>query len=213
MLRRRLIAGGLSVTLVLGLCALLALLQTLTTPNIEPMSLQRIDMAVALPPPPPPPTQRQRSETKELVQLELGEATSNALKLPPAKLTESFSVEDIQAPSPRMPPPQFDMNLNAAISEFGLAQLDGRPRLLTSLSIRFPESLKRQGINSVSIEAQVVIDQSGNVILRRLLKNPHKELEPAIRALIKRARFTPPEKDGRRVRAAFVWPLVLSAET
>ncbi|MEM8984096.1 MAG: hypothetical protein AAGC71_13780 [Pseudomonadota bacterium] len=200
-----------SIVVVALLVIGLAEVQRLFTPKNPEVSLQRIDMAAALPPPPPPPRQRQRSAAQEAFNLELGQSTTSALKLPPARIQQTLSVDDLQAPIPDVPAPEFDMDLSASIQEFGLAQLDGRPRLLTSLSIQFPDSLRRQGIDSVSIQAQVVIDQNGGVTLRRLIDNPHAELEPQIRSLIRRARFTPPEKDGRRVRAAFIWPLTLKS--
>ncbi|MEM7430655.1 MAG: hypothetical protein AAF351_01820 [Pseudomonadota bacterium] len=209
---RSLSASAASIAFVAALVIGLALLQYLNDPSDDIAPLQRIDMAATVLPPPPPPSQRQRKTVRESVQLELGQSNSSALKLPPARVQQTLSIEDLEAPLPSLPPPDFDMNLNATIQEFGLAQLDNRPRLLTTLSIRFPESLRRQGVTSVSIQAQVVIDQSGTVTLRRLIDNPYSELEPQIRDVMRRARFTPPEKDGRRVRAAFVWPLVLQSE-
>ncbi|MEM1261969.1 MAG: hypothetical protein AAGH76_06215 [Pseudomonadota bacterium] len=202
-----LVSIGVVALLVTGL----AEIQRLFAPNNPEVKLQKISMAAALPPPPPPPRQRQQSTAQEAFNLDLGQSTTNALKLPPARIQQTLSVADLQAPIPDMPAPEFDMDLNASIQEFGLAQLDGRPRLLTSLSIQFPDSLRRQGIDSVRIQAQVVIDQNGGVTLRRLIDNPHSELEPQIRSLIRRARFTPPEKDGQRVRAAFIWPLTLKS--
>lgn len=211
-LRRSIRASAASLAVVATLVLSLALLQHLNAPKNDLQSIQRIDMAAAALPPPPPPSQRQRKVVRETVQLELGQSDSAALKLPPARVQQILSIDDLQAPLPSVPPPEFDMNLSAAIQEFGLAQLDGRPRLLTNLSMRFPESLRRRGVDSVSFEAHVVIDQSGAVTLRQIIDNPYPELEPQIRELMRRARFTPPEKDGQRVRAAFVWPLLIQSE-
>ncbi|MEM9208893.1 MAG: energy transducer TonB [Pseudomonadota bacterium] len=210
--RRHALALSSSATLVALLVFGLALLQQLNAPSNAVETLRRIDMNAALPPPPPPPQTQRRESAQETLDLDLGSSQASTLNLPPARVEQTLTVDDLDAPIPEMQVPTFDVDLNASIREFGLAQLDGRPRLLTDLSILFPESLRRRGISSVKIEAQVVIDQSGSVTLRRLINNPHDELEPQIRAVMRRARFTPPEKDGQRVRAAFVWPLVLQSQ-
>ena len=210
--RRHLLALATSIAIVGLLVFGLAFLQYLSTPGARIETVHRIDMAVAMPPPPPPPTHRNQRPVQETLRLELGSSRSSSLALPPARVQQVMTVDELEAPTPEMKLPTVDMNLSAAIKEFGLAQLDGRPRLLTDLSIRFPDSLKQRGISTVKVQAQVVIDQTGAVTLRRLIDNPHAEIEPQLRAVMQRARFTPPEKDGQRVRAAFVWPLVLRTQ-
>ncbi|MEM6574021.1 MAG: hypothetical protein AAGB27_10685 [Pseudomonadota bacterium] len=202
----------LSITLTTGLVAALTLLKRLNAPTEAGPKLQRLEINAALPPPPPPPpTTRSQQSAPDALPLDLTSAGTSPLSLPPATLRPSLKVEDLEAPVSEVRPLEFDINVTASMQEFGLAQLDGRPRLLTDLRIQFPAALRAKGVTKIRVRAQVVIDTTGAVTLRRIVENPYPEIEPQLRALMGRARFTPPEKDGERVRAAFVWPLVFSA--
>ncbi|MDU0355664.1 hypothetical protein RS130_18845 [Paraglaciecola aquimarina] len=84
------------------------------------------------------------------------------------------------------------------------------PRLLTSSSqftIKYPQSLLRRGIRSAEVELDVLIEESGKVILRGFVHNPYPELAPLVEDLMHKARFTSPKKDGLPVRATFTWPM------
>ncbi|MEM7279074.1 MAG: energy transducer TonB [Pseudomonadota bacterium] len=207
---RHMAALAISITVVALLVLGLFALQELNS-QIEPPNIVR-SLGVSAVVPPPPPSNQTTRESIQSLNLDLQSSARGVLVSMPVKLNPGMTVKDLVAPVPKMQTPTFDMSLTASIQEFGLGQLDSRPRLLSKLSIRFPVSLRRQGVDTVRIQAQVVIDQTGTVTLRRLLGNPHPELDSQIRALIQRARFTPPEKDGQRVRAAFIWPLVLGEQ-
>ncbi|MEM9530580.1 MAG: TonB family protein [Pseudomonadota bacterium] len=208
---RRIGALGISVGSVGLLVTGLAALQQLGNEQPLPPAPRRIDIAAPAPPPPPPPPSTNQEPADPSLKLELSEGSSSSLRLPKATVDPGLKVENLARPIARIQPMTFDINVNADMQEFGLAQLDNRPRLLTELKVSFPQSLRSRGITSVRVRVQVVIDQTGSVTLREIVENPHAELEPQIRALVRRARFTSPEKDGQKVRAAFVWPMVLTA--
>ena len=94
---------------------------------------------------------------------------------------------------------------------FELNELDGLPTLLTPLAIKFPKSLRRQGIKSVLVKLEVMIDEQGRLSLIKLVENPYRELNSEIQRLIRVSRFTAPKKDNSPVRARFVWPLEIKS--
>ena len=106
--------------------------------------------------------------------------------------------------------PEWDTLLQPDWNAVGLEQLDSPPRLLGKLKIDYPNSLVRKGIDSVNIEVDVMIDETGKVVLRQILGSPPAEIVEPLKTLINRARFTAPTKDGTAVRAAFIWPLEFS---
>lgn len=198
-----------ALLLTLGLLGLMIL--------VSDPHLQRPDTAVvreiqfALPPPPPPPPSMQIQQPAELPSLDISiSGEGPGLTSTPTMLNAVIEVEEITPPEPKALTPDWHKLLQPDWDTVGLEQLDAPPRLLTSLKIEYPKALSRQGVNKIKLEADVLIDETGKVILRQILGTPPAEIVEPLKTLVNRARFTAPQKDGVAVRAAFIWPLEFS---
>lgn len=198
------IAFGIGLTACLT--ALLALLQGAAEEPPPRTVVRQVDLG-AQPPPPPPPTAVRRPPP--LATLELAENIPSPVALVAREdVAETFSVEELEKPEIALESPMLARDLSVNWAAFGLDQLDTLPRLITDLQVRFPKELADRGVARVAVELSVMIDESGSVYLKRVVKNAHAEMHGEIRRVIRRARFTTPTKDGVPVRAVFVWPLV-----
>lgn len=166
-------------------------------------------LSVALPPPPPPPpVQKQTQLVDAAPSLNLSHSgTGVVMQIQTPQL--EVTLAEPALPEVQLQSEQSSLldHLNFDWSAFGLSDLDETPRLLTSLKITFPDQLKRKGVRIAEVELDVMIDEHGSVLLRRVIHNEHPELERAIKLLVQKARFSVPKKDGVAVRAAFNWPV------
>lgn len=160
------------------------------------------------PPPPPPPNPVETAQTEQDVAIDLLAGLDHGTPLLNVQVAP-VAMKTIEMPRPDLSAdlPQLDSNLSFNWDGFGLSELDTTPQLLTPLKVRFPNSLLVRGIKRVSIEVTVLIDTDGQVFLKEILTNPHPELTSRIESVMQRARFTPPRKDGEKVRALFIWPI------
>jgi len=161
---------------------------------------------VAPPPPPPPPTIQQAVvETPITVQVQGAGPSIQMVTVDP---TITMRKPDIP---PIAPTESKWQTLTVEWDSFELDQLDGLPVLLTPLRIKFPKSLRRQGIKSALIKLEVVIDENGHLTLIEIIENPHHQLLNEIQRLIRTSRFSAPTKDNTPVRARFIWPLAIKS--
>ena len=200
----------------LSLLSVLALLGTLfvTEKQQAPEKITIREVNVGLPPPPPPPASSvEATRQTTTTQMNLLNMIDQSIALSVAR------VESVDLQPPELPPldirasmPALESVLSFDWSGFGLSELDQAPRLLTTPRVSFPENLRSRGVNRVLVELDVMIDEGGRVLLREILKNPHPQLGSEIRLLVQRARFTPPKRGGRSVRAVFIWPVEFTDE-
>lgn len=206
-LRHRLLSFVTALLLIcLILASVLLLRQKLSAPQDKVMIRQ---VALATPPPPPPPPPLSQSQTQDnSASIDLSvDGVGPALAFEKVELQQTPELEQIQPPVDSAFTSDLLQQLNVDWSAFGLSELDERPKLLTSLKVNFPKTLARKGITQVEVELDVLIDENGAVILRRIIHNQHPEMTSVIEQLVQKARFTAPKKDGMAVRASFTWPL------
>lgn len=173
----------------------------------ETLIVRQVELASPPPAPPPPPV-NQSHQVESAPDFDLAvDGSGPTLEFESVNLQADLNIQPIETDLAQDWKPIMEDNLNINWQAFGLGELDETPKLLTALKISYPKSLSRKGINHVEIELDVLIDEAGTVVLRRVLHNQHPEMETVIRALIHKARFTSPKKDGIAVRAAFNWPL------
>ena len=96
-----------------------------------------------------------------------------------------------------------------AKSHYGVSELDGKPRLLRHGSAAFPSSLARKGVKSGTVTFEVELSTSGSVSIRRVVSSSHSELISPARRVASSARFTPPTRNGQRVKAVMRWPITI----
>jgi hypothetical protein len=203
-------------SLLLAAACIILLLFTLLLSDVPDVSenITLRSVSVGLPPPPPPPpspvettTQTTTTQMDLLANIEHGIALATAKIQPPKLQPPSLPQLDIRSSMP-----ELDSALSFNWDGLGLSELDQTPRLLTAPKIRFPNNLRSRGVSRVLVELNVMIDESGRVFLKEIVKNPHPQLNSEIRLLTQRARFTPPKKDSKPARAVFIWPLEFSDE-
>lgn len=207
---RPLRSASLSTLCIIALLGILLVAEKQTIP--EKVAIRTINVGLPPPPPPPPPQveateQATGTQMNLLTSIDEGIALATATVETPVLKPPSLSSLDIRASMPAL-----DSALSFDWSGFGLSELDQKPRLLTTPTVRFPQNLRARGISRVLVELDVMIDEGGRVFLREILRNPHPQLNSAIRKLIQRARFTIPKKSGRPVRAVFIWPVEFADE-
>jgi len=153
------------------------------------------------PPPPPPPVRQQVVETPLSLQVQGAGAAIPAIDV-------KQKLEPIKPDMPIIDTRQSQwQSLEIDWNAFALNQLDGLPSLITPLRVKFPRSLRRQGVKGVLVKLDVVIDEQGRVSLVNIVENPHPELVAELQRLVRNSRFTTPKKDQQAVRARFIWPV------
>ncbi|MEP1384466.1 MAG: energy transducer TonB [Paraglaciecola sp.] len=167
----------------------------------DTVMVREITIATPPPPPPPPVVQQQAVVAPVTVQVEGAGASIQMVKV----------VQNITIDKPDMPDftPQENQwqSLEVDWDAFDLSDLDGLPRLLTILKVTLPKSLTRKGIKKVKVAFELVIDEQGKATLVKIVTNPYPQLESEIKNLVRRIRFTPPQKDGQPARAKFILPV------
>jgi len=205
--RHRLLSFIVALALIsLILASALLFRQKLAAPE-ENVVIRQVALATALPPPPPPPlSQSQQQDMPANLDLSV-DGVGPTLVFEQVQLQRTAELAQLQPPVDAALSNNLLQQLNVDWSAFGLSELDEKPRLLTNLKVNFPKTLARRGITQVEVELDVLIDETGEVILRRIVHNQHPEMIAVIEQLLQKARFTAPKKDGIAVRASFTWPL------
>ncbi|MFA3791889.1 energy transducer TonB [Aliiglaciecola sp. SL4] len=163
---------------------------------------------VNLPPPPPPPPPQQTQEISQAnVELQVqGEGASMPVIEFDVKSIDSLKPQEVHIDPLNTQWQSLEVDWNAV----GIESLDSVPTLLTPLVVDFPKSLQRRGITKTLVKLDVMIDEEGQVTLINVASNSYPELNPEIRKLVRKSRFSPPQKDNEPARARFIWPIEIS---
>lgn len=199
-----------SLVIVAGLVTVLIANSRQALVPTEQLTIHTKLKSITLPPPPPP--QQQLVTAQQ-------EPQSPKLDLTVSGEGPSLTLSDVNVALPKPSLKGNEEGLESLvfsfeqgpvdIPSFGLDDLDDLPRLLTPLKIKFTSAMRRSGVKEVAVKLHVVIDEKGVVLLQGIKSNPHPELNSSLRKMVRSARFTSPERFGKKVRAEFIWPLVL----
>jgi len=202
-LRQPLFASVLSVLVLASVLALLWLGQ-LAEHIIDDEIVVREIALVALPPPPPPSIAQ--SESAEPMQSLVVKGAGAVIQAVDIKVESKLTMLKPKTPMIKANAPQWQpMTINW--DAFSLNQLDDLPHLLTPIQAHLPLSLTRRGVTKFIVKLDVFIDENGKVSLIDVVENPYRELKPEINKIVKKSRFSSPKKDGKTVRARFIWPI------
>lgn len=208
---------GLWTSLSLGLtCALMIFLlvpmtQLLRDTDKAATIIEAVEVAPPPPPPPPmeepPPPPKAEDETPppefevappmpslEQLELSLNPGLGGDLSFD-SSLQLDLSTESVEAMS-RL---------------FGFDELDEVPRLVrqgrpkVQQSAEFQRLIRRQGTKQVVLE--VTLSPQGVVTVQNVRSATHEALIPAAKQAAESSRFSAPTRNGRAVRARYVWPL------
>ncbi len=185
---------------VLGAVFLGDLLSQKFEPEVE---IREINQVYTPPPPPPPSITKPLNEIQPTLNLDSsGDGPSINIQLKTKKIIDI------------LPPPminhdvaQLDVSLEIDWKAFGLRDLDSVPVNIVKGRPPFPKSLIRKGINKAKVKLDVFIDEAGTVSLIKIKEMPYPVLENMIKKLIRTSRFSIPTKNGKPVKARFIWPV------
>jgi protein TonB len=174
--------------------------------------------------PPPPPTLTNVSTLPDPTRVPVPQADVPIdITLP----VENFHADLAPAPLPTTPTPpnpvehskQFfkkEQNYKrtpppppAAKSLYSTSELDGTPRLLRHGSATFPASLARQGVSRGTVVLEVELSTVGSVSVQHVVSSTHPDLVAPARRVASSARFTPPKRNGKAVKAIMRWPIII----
>ena len=186
----------------IGVCALLFLAIPLTQIFTEyEKAPEAIDALEIAPPPPPPPPEEPP---------------------PPPEPEEEGPPPELDTPPPPITLEQLDMALNpgtggslagdfampsfnakkedlGTLDIFDIGDLDNKPRPRKQAAPKYPSTAKRRGQEGYAI-AEFIIDEFGNVVNVEIKNSSDPVFEAPTIDAIRGWKFTPGEKDGRKVK-------------
>ncbi|KXI27298.1 hypothetical protein [Paraglaciecola hydrolytica] len=204
------VSWSLAVVLALMFIALLLLLQQQVFEPESELLVRKVELALPPPPTPPPPIKMQQQEispqTPSINVTGLGGGpTMNFASVPSLGLNNLEKVEQ----------PKFDINtlsvrqsMSVDFPIIEMKNLDKRPRLVSSQYVQFPPSLIRKGVKNVHTKVQIIIDDKGNVYIKKITDPVYADMVDVIRMWVKNARFTVPTKNGLPVQAVYDYNLI-----
>ncbi len=199
---RSLVFGGL---LSLAMLFVVPFSQILSNLEREEKKVRSFD--VVQPPPPPPP------EIEE----------------PPEEPPPEKPPPEMSPPPPQMNLAQLELALNPGIGDavagsagletfalspdaaletelFNVKDLDELPTPIRQVKMNPPSRFRRERISGM-VRAEIMIDESGNTTVRRIIESSHSTLEEPARQALRQWKWTPPRKNGEVVKARYVLPI------
>jgi len=203
----------IAISGALGTAVLLFLLIPLTQllDEVEKPDLKVREVSFSPPPPdlpPPPPEEAQPPEPEQ--------TPPEMPKEPPPIQIDALDVGlnpgTGDAVAMGIPTPDLDManDMTGDIQKlFTFEDLAEAPRLINQPRFRFPSQLARRGIDEGKVIVEIDILPNGRAELRRIISSTHPELVDAAREIVRSARFTKPEVNGRAQTVRGRFPLIL----
>ena len=197
----------------LGTAGLLFLLIPLTQmlDDVEEPDLKVREVTFSPPPPelpPPPPEETEAPEPEE--------PPPEMPKEPPPIQIDALDVGlnpgagDAVAMGIATPNLNMEQDMTGDIQKlFTFEDLSEAPRLINQPRFRFPSQLARRGIDEGKVVVEIDILPNGRAELRRIISSTHPDLEDAAREIVRSARFTKPEINGRPQTVRGRFPLIL----
>lgn len=130
----------------------------------------------------------------------------------PAPLPKPVVQQVQRRSSPQVPnKPTLPRRAPAPIAKsyYKISELDGKPSLIRHGRASFPQSLLRRGVRKGTVLLEVELSENGAVRVRRVISASYPELVAPARRVAATARFTPPTRGGRRVKAVMRWPITI----
>jgi protein TonB len=197
----------------LGMAGLLFLLIPLTQllDAVEEPDLEVREVSFAPPPPelpPPPPEESELPEPEEPPP----DIPNEPPPIPIDALDVALSPGAGDAVAMGIAAPSLSMSreMTRDIQNlFTFEDLAEAPRLINQPRFRFPPQLVRRGIEAGKVVVEINILPDGSAELRRIISSTHPELEDVARAIVRSARFTKPEVNGRPQTVRGRFPLIL----
>ena len=161
-----------------------------------------------LPPPPPPPPEPPPPEQEEL---EEEDPEMEEDREPPTleQLELTLSTELNANLSGAFVIPAFQIGANLSDLAFDLEDLDEIPKVITQVRPVYPPALRRSGSGG-RVVVLFIVDETGTVRLPRIEDSSDYAFDKPSLDAIRKWRFTPVIKDGRKVKTKMRLPLSFS---
>ncbi len=161
-----------------------------------------------MPPPPPPPPEPPPPEQEDL---EVEDPEMEDEREPPTleQLELTLSTELNANLSGAFVIPAFQIGVNLSDLVFDLEDLDEIPKVITQVRPVYPPSLRRSGSGG-RVVVLFIVDESGTVRLPRIENSSDYAFDKPALDAIKKWRFTPGIKDGRKVKTKMRLPISFS---
>jgi TonB family protein len=209
----------LALVLGMGLLVLLLLLSSLTVmrdkPGKPPVVLENVQLYV--PPKPPPEAESTKLNTRA------GASGSLQVRIPQPQQEMGLMKLDTARTAAVAVPAGYGLNgvRNAGFGEggtgdldagklFSFNQLDSTPAVLSVPPIAYPDSFIRRGIHEFRVVFHIIVDEDGRVQPVRVLESPDASLNAMFLEYAAHTTFTPPVREGKRVRAQYSWPVLFT---
>ena len=161
-----------------------------------------------MPPPPPPPPEPPPPEQEDL---EEEDPEMEEEREPPTleQLELTLSTELNANLSGAFVIPAFQIGANLSDLAFDLEDLDEIPKVITQVRPVYPPSLRRSGSGG-RVVVLFIVDESGTVRLPRIENSSDYAFDKPALDAIKKWRFTPGIKDGKKVKTKMRLPISFS---
>lgn len=163
---------------------------------------------VTLPPPPPPPPEPPPPEEEEV---EEEEPEMEEERTPPSlqqlELTLNANISGLEGDFGM---PVFEVN-EGTLGDmiFELEDLDEQPRPVQTVQPIYPDVLRRAGISG-RVTLLFIVDENGRVQNPRIETSTHSEFEKPALDAVKKWKFTPGIREGRKVKTRMRLPLAFT---
>lgn len=203
--RPRFSGAIISIIISCGIFLLLPIIQAIdSTREATTISLSNIQMPPPPPPPPPPPKQEEQEEEE----VEKMEEERQPPSIDQLEVMLQGDISDSLGGGVRVP--TFDIGDSLGDIVFEIGDLDQIPELIPGSrnpqDFRYPHNLKRAGIGG-QVSLIFIVDEEGNVRRPYVEKATHDEFKQPAVDWVKKWKFRPGEKGGRKVKTRMRIPL------
>ena len=199
----------ISLVLVAFLTVLMLLAKGGNFVKEESVTVRKVDIILPPPPEPPDPMKKPKpdSQTQNPAIDLIGPGEGPVLDYEDNPKLSMLNLEKID----KLDFDPSSLNLTKALSlDFPLLEvkdLDRIPRLVSTNRISFPRELRQRGITEIATVVEIIIDQSGQAYVKKIVDPVYPEMIEIIRKAINDSRFTVPTKNGRPVQAVYLYTL------
>lgn len=207
---RKRISGGLAVisaiALVLGLFLAIPLSQLLDDSIERSDRAETIEFADAPPPPPmetPPPPEQVEEPVPDEAPVEMAQESAVSLDIGMANTNLLGGIGGVQVTASA----NFEVNASSGMDAFSTEDLDQRPTPVSQAAPKFPKTLKKRKVAKGQVVVTFVVDESGSVVSPKVQKSTNSGFNEAALSAVKKWRFKPGMKDGKKVKSKVLIPI------
>lgn len=204
----------ISLFAVMSLTAFIVLNDTLEMPGSDSVTLREVDITLPPPPEPPPPVEVKMEESSAPPGIDLpGSGNGPVMAFSDNPKLSMANIQKISKPDVDIGKVDLSQALSVNFPLLEVKDLDQIPRLVSTNRISFPQELRRKGVTRVETKVEIIIDQTGQAFVRKIVDPVYPEMTDVIRKAINDSKFTIPKKDGKAVQAIYLYTLVFINRT